>query len=258
MRKLLAVAAITALLAVATGGWLAIDRQIRVVKVEGPLAASEAAEIRSSIEEVLNGRLLSLDVSKLRKRVMELSWPGGVSVRKVWPDTVVIRVSRRTVVARWAEAGYLTPAGEIVSTPNGPLDVPVFECALSTPRQAMEAHRYLQYMAEDAGLVISRLSENRLGEWQLEFSYPGAGAHSMEYPAGLELDLAGPTVMLGAGGLRDRMERFLEAWSRLPMERVNRVDYVDLRYGTGVAVRWREPDVQQAETSRAAGATETT
>ena len=269
MRSLLAVIALVVLVSAGACGWLAIDRQVRVVKVEGQLADSEAAQIRRRIGQALQGRLLTMDVAQLRARVMELSWPGEVSVRKVWPDTIVVRVARRTVVARWADAGYLTPAGEIVSTPNGPLDVPAFDCALSSPREAMEVYRYLQGMAADAGLAIERVSENEIGEWKFAFTEPGtrfAGAPPGNRPGdevtatGAEATGAlpgagGPTVMLGADSLRERMQRFLVAWSRFLGDRAAAVDYVDLRYGSGMAVRWREPRMQHEDADAAASAT---
>ena len=253
MRKFLAIVALAVLASAGACGWLAVDRPVRVVKVEGQLAESEAAQIRRRIGRVLESRLLTMDVAQLRERVMELSWPGEVSVRKVWPDTVVVRVSRRTVVARWADAGYLTPAGEIVSTPNGPVDVPEFDCALSSPREAMEIYRYLQGMATGVGLVIRRLSENEIGEWRLEFAE--RPDWRISGPGGAK---TGPVVMLGADRLRERMQRFLVAWSRLLGQRAGEVDYVDLRYGNGIAVRWRDPDAQHAGAMETTGATGTT
>lgn len=267
MRSVFAASAVLILLSAGACGWVAIDRHVRIVKVEGPLAETEAAQIRRQIGRVLDGRLLTMDVAQLRKRVMELSWPGEVSVRKVWPDTIVVRVSRRTVVARWADQGYLTPAGEIVITPNGPADVPVFDCALSTPKEAMEVYRYLQSMTADVGLLIQRVSENEIGEWRL--AIVGPVARKAVGPTGLaaENDLAMPDaaaaeaqagpearleVMLGADSLRERMQRFLVAWSRMLEQRADSVDYVDLRYGNGIAVRWREPNRQHAEAARTA------
>ena len=65
----------------------------------------------------------------------------------------------------------------------------------------------------------------------------------------------GPTVMLGADSLRERMQRFLVAWSRFLGDRAAAVDYVDLRYGSGMAVRWREPRMQHEDADAAASAT---
>ena len=256
MHKLLAGIALVSLLALGVCGWLAVDRQVRVVKVEGQLSEAEAAQIRRRIGQVLQRRLLTMDVARLRERVLELSWPGAVSVRKVWPDTIVVRVARRSVVARWADAGYLTPAGEILNTPNGPLDLPVFDCALSSPRQAMELYRYLQGMARDAGLVIDQVVENELGEWRLAVSAPattpaetqnapGAGKGAGDI-ASWASDPGSLTVMLGADRLRERMQRFLVACSRLLGSRAGAVEYVDLRYQNGIAVRWREGGVRHA------------
>ena len=246
MRRSQALVALTVLAAAGASGWYAVDRQVRVVTVEGQLAESEAAEIRRRIGQVLEGRLLTMDVSRLRERVLELSWPDKVSVRKVWPDTIVVRVARRTVVARWADSAYLTPGGEIVSTPNGPLDVPVFDCALASPREAMEVYRYLQGMAADAHLVIERVSENEIGEWQLGFAAPAARRVELAPTAGVQAGNGGPTVMLGADSVRERMQRFLAAWSKFLVERAAAVDYVDLRYGSGMAVRWRQAAAHHA------------
>ena len=258
MRRFPAIVALTVLVSTGACGWLAVDRQVRVVKVEGQLAESEAAEIRRRIGQVLEGRLLTMDVSQLRERVMELSWPDKVSVRKVWPDTLVVRVATRTFVARWADVGYLTPGGEIVRSPIGPPDVPVFDCALSGPGEAMEVYRYLQGMAADARLVIERVRENEIGEWQLGFAEPGTRTAAGAAEAGGALPAGGgPTVMLGADSLRERMQRFVSVWSRFLVERGAAVDYVDMRYGSGIAVRWREPEPQHAEVPTA-GATETT
>ena len=271
MRSVFALAALLVLVSAGACAWIALDRQIRVVKVEGELAEAEAAQIRRQIGRVLDGRLLTIDVTRLRERVMALSWPGDVSVRKVWPDTIVVRVSRRNLVARWSDRQYLTPAGELVRTPNGPAGVPEFDCALSSPKEAMEIYRYLQGMTSAAGLLIRRVSENEIGEWRLEISepprfvaaagdapepgqpLPGPGSESARWDASGRL-----FVMLGADSLGERMRRFLLAWSRLLEQRAGSIDYVDLRYGKGIAVRWREPNLQHAEVEAASVSVETT
>ena len=272
MRRLLAGIALAALIGLGACGWLAIDRQVLVVKVEGQLEEAEAAQIRRRIGRLLRGRLLTMDVAELRERVLELSWPEEVSVRKVWPDTVVVRVARRTVAARWAEAGYLTPAAEIVSTPNTSLDIPTFDCALSSPKEAMAMYRYLKGMVQGTGLVIDRVVENEIGEWQLTFSAPAIGRSdeisamvaTTGYTSGTKdgggsVDVQGDlTLMLGADSLGERMRRFLVAWPRLPGNRAGAIDYIDLRYANGMAVRWREPDTRQAGAIATTGARGTT
>ena len=221
--------AVVALLGMLGGlGWLlAADRGLRVVKIEGELAAAEAEDVRRQIAEALNGRFFTLNVARLRERVLELAWPKEVSVRKVWPDTVVVQVARETLVARWRDGRFLDPSGKLVTALDSPEDVPVFECLLSSPEEAMELYLYLQEMAAAHGLRIRRMAENEIGEWRLSFA-------------------EGPTLMLGADRLGERMGRFLAAYPRL-LERAEKLlDRVDLRYGDGLAVRWR-PQPQDLE-----------
>ena len=264
MRRLRATVALAVLLSAGACVWLALDRPVRVVKVEGELAKAEAAQIRRRIGQVLEARLLTMDVATLRQRVKDLSWPGEVSIRKVWPDTIVVRVERRTVVATWSDAGYVTSSGDIVSSPNAPADVPVFECAISSPGEAMEIYRYLQAMAVEAGLRITGISENEIGEWQLTMSGPAipsrdgsvvaAPPSALPAPDTWPMDAtrgalpemrSRPVVMLGADRLRERMQRFLAAWPRLSA-RPGAVDYVDLRYRHGIAVRWSDAGTEYA------------
>lgn len=201
-------------------GWLALDQPIRVVRIEGELSAPERREVQAQIAGSLDGRLLTLDLEKLRHQVLGLSWPRTVSVRRVWPDSLEVVVSKQTVVARWADGGFLTPDGEIVTTPDAPVQVPTFECDLSSPKRAMEIYRLVQELASRAGLTVVSLSENALGEWRLDLA------------SGLE-------VMLGAERLAERMQRFLLV-HRFSLAQIGRqVEYVDARYANGVAVRWQ-------------------
>ena len=210
-------------------GWLALDRPIRVVHIEGELSAPERREVQAQIAGSLDGRLLTLNLEELRRQILGLSWPRAVSVRRVWPDSLEVKVSKQIVVARWADGGFVTPGGEIVTTPDAPAEVPTFECDLSSPKRAMEIYRLVQELASRSGLSVQSLSENALGEWRVGLA------------DGLE-------VVLGAERLAERMQRFLLV-HRFSLAHIGRqVEYVDARYANGVAVRWQQSGALLAST----------
>ncbi len=248
MRSCLAFVVLAALAYVGFASWFAVD-EVRLVRVEGELAPPEAAQVRRRVGQVLDGRLLTVDVSELRERIMTLSWPDDVSVRKLWPDTLLVRVTRRTLVARWGDDGYLTPSGELVRTPSGPPGVPVFDCAVSGPARALAVYRRLRGLAAETELRVARLSENEIGEWKIQLvnprgwssdvldgSVPATRATSGSVSSAVA---GGPTLMLGAQDLDQRMGRFLVAWSRFLGGLGADIDMIDLRYDYGMAVRWR-------------------
>lgn len=222
IRQVLATLAALVLVLAGLSVWQQLDRPVTAVRVQGGLSTPEQAAIREVVSRNLNGGLLSLDVAALTQRIRELSWPRSVQVRRVWPQTLEIRVEKESVVAAWGEGGYLNSAGKVVRLAEGMEDVPALSSSLSTPRQAMEVYQMLQSRVSRAGLSIARLEENALGEWLMTFE-------------------DGMTLALGNEALGERLSRFLVAYRRALGARRGEIAHVDARYENGVAVSWREP-----------------
>lgn len=200
--------------------WRQLDRPVRSVRVEGLLSPAEQGAIRDVVSRTLDEGVLSLDVAEVSDRILALSWPRAVEVRRVWPDTLVIRVEKESVVAAWGDDGYLTSAGKIVQLADGAKGVPELSTLLSEPRRAMEIYQVLESRVNPAGLRIVRLEENSLGEWLITLE-------------------GGATLALGNEALIDRLERFLLAYRRALSDRHDELAHVDMRYDNGLAVRWK-------------------
>ena len=224
LSKLGAAVALLGLAAVAAWIYVSLDRPVRSVEVIGSLAPAEAAEVQRRLTELKPRRLLSTDLGELREHLMALSWPRLVQVRRVWPDTISIRIERQLVVAKWGGEGYLTAGGELVSGVDRGVSVPLLDCEVTSPQKALEVYRYLQDIASEDALEIRSLAENALGEWRLELAN-GVRAH------------------LGADVLRSRMGRFMQVHRHLAQANAQPVRYLDLRYANGAAVRFDEPQM---------------
>ena len=222
--RLGAVVTLLGLAAVAAWIYVSLDRPVRSVEVIGALAPAEAAEVERRLNELKPRRLLSTDLGALREHLLALSWPRLVQIRRVWPDTISIRIERQLVVAKWGGEGYLTAGGELVGGVDRTVGVPRLDCEIASPQKALEIYRYLQDIASEDDLEISSLAENALGEWRLELAN-GVRAH------------------LGADALRSRMGRFMQVHRHLAQVNAQAVRYLDLRYANGAAVRFDEPQV---------------
>ena len=209
---------VVALLAAALWGYFLLDKPVRVVEVLGELAPEEAQQVRRRIAESAPMRLLSTDLDVLRERVLALSWPRRVSLRRIWPDKLSVFIERETVVVRWGDDAYLSDTGTVVHSPDKPGAVPHLHCALASPKEALATYRHLQGIASQEGLTITALEENALGDWRLTFAN-------------------GAQAVLGAARLHDRMHRALKVHRHLAERGRARVVYLDLRYPNGAAVR---------------------
>ena len=216
--------ALCGLAAMALWIYLSLDRPVRSVEVAGVLAPDEAAEVERRLAELQPRRLLSTDLGELREHLLALSWPRLVHVRRVWPDTISIRIERQLVLAKWGAQGYLTAAGELVSGPDRTAAVPLLDCEIAGPQKALETYRYLQDIASEGDLEIRSLAQNAFGEWRLELA-------------------DGVRANLGADALRSRMRRFVQVHRHLAQASTEAVRHLDLRYVNGAAVRFAEPQM---------------
>jgi len=208
--------------------WLRLDTPVERVVVSGSLLAPEQAEIRRAVLAGLSGGMLGLDLAAIRDGILALSWPQTVSVRRRWPDTLVIDVEKAAVVAQWQQ-NYLTSDGRVVSAPHLSGELPRFECENADPVAALEMYHRLSQAAAGQGLGLRVLEENALGEWSVMVS--GAATDD---PI---------RVMLGARNASERFQRFLLVFEQALAEKPERILEVDARYDNGVAVSWRhQPD----------------
>jgi cell division protein FtsQ len=223
IRALLAVIAVVIVVVGGTWLWLRLDQPVRVVRVEGAITNAEQDAIRAVLSEALTDGVLSIDLDELTARIFGLSWPREVRVRRLWPDGLLVQVQREPLVASWGEGEFLTSAGKVVNLPGHQEDaLPALSANLSTPLQTMQTYLLLQEQLRASELVIARLAENSLGEWQVTLDN-------------------GISVALGNRELSERLQRFLLLYHRVLAERVPEPAHVDTRYENGLAVRQGEP-----------------
>lgn len=204
--------------------WL--DVHVKKIQIEGELSASERSAVSAAIAAALQSTgaagLHSLSLSQVQDAVSKLSWADHVSARRRWPDTLVIRLMRHSVVARWGGGGFVATNGEVIemagelANPNLPL--------LSTQRassaRAMEVFSSLNSTVDHAGLRLAELRESQLGEWTAVLGN-------------------GVEVALGRDDLAARVQRFLIVHEQALSGSAQKVAAVDARYHNGLAVRWQ-------------------
>jgi len=202
--------------------WLKLDRPVSTVRVLGQLSAEEQAQVRDALQPLLNGGLLTVDLTAVTSALAGLSWPRDVSVRRVWPGSLEVRLEKALVVAAWNE-GYLTMGGDVVQLAAAEPGLVSFDCELTRPQAALELYQRLQREALPADLKIEHLRENALGEWTLTFDNT-------------------LVLTLGDTDLDERLERFIAVYRTELSDRLPEIERVDARYANGIAVSWRPED----------------
>ena len=201
--------------------WQLLDRDVTRFQVNGPLNEAEQREVQALLVDAVGGGVLSADINGLAERLMTLSWPRSVRVRRVWPDVLVVNVEKERVIARWGAEGYLNSAGKVLKVAEAVPGLPRLDCAHADPITAMEMFLVLSETAGSVKLRIEHLQQNLLGEWRVGFDN-------------------GVQLSLGAEDVTNRMNRFTYAYATNLRTHATTIAHIDARYRNGLAVKFTE------------------
>lgn len=194
---------------------------VREVRLEAAPAHVTRDQVEAIVRHELRGNFFTLDLDAVRKAFTRLPWVRSVDLRRRWPDQLEVELEEHKPLARWDTAALVNTYGErFEAAYSGRL--PVF---IGPPGATKEmAIQYEYFRRRLAGIgqrpVQVRVSPRRA--WQLKLD-------------------SGLTLELGREEIEARVDRFVAAYERAVAPLGQDIDYVDLRYANGFAVRVPEP-----------------
>lgn len=161
-----------------------------------------------------------LDLVRLREELEALSWVARAQVRRDWPDRLVVTLHEHEPIAALPRGQFLMRNGAVASIEGfDGAALPRLEVDAAHARAAYGAYRDLESALAGSALRPELLRRSTRGSWTL-------------------LDESGVAFRLGKGDPAQQAERLKTAVMPALNGRLQRVAYVDLRYGNGFAVGW--------------------
>ena len=198
---------------------------IEWVDVTGPFERVSADQVRMAVASASGAGFFAVEPDAIQRRVRAVPWVADAVVTKRWPDTIEVRVLEHVALARFGEEHLISDGGELfqVEGAENIAELPVFHGQEDTAQEMVTFFKGAQALLDRANLRLNVLHYSRRGAWSAEIG------HGIELEFGADRPLA-------------RLERFVEALEQLGPDADDRLVRVDLRYGHGFAVRWREND----------------
>lgn len=176
--------------------------------------------------------LAAVDIVALRADIEALAWVRRARVNRRWPDRLVVSISEHELVARVGDDRVWTRSGDLLSLESvldAAFDVegleldalPRLDADAAYLAEAWEQFHLLHEALTGSALVPKVLHRDARGSWTVQ-----TGGDS--------------TLRLGKGAPAETIPRLREVVVPALGGRMAHVDYVDLRYGNGFAVGWRE------------------
>jgi len=193
--------------------------------------------VRAVIARRFAGNFFTVDLDEAREVFESVPWVRRASIRRIWPDTLRVRIEEQQPLALWNENQMINTWGEAFTANTGELD---------------DDTQLPQFSGPDGseGLVVQRYAE--LARWfapldlhvrELDLSARYAWKATLSNGMVLDLgrdpgaDAPDPHGLPGALPFAARIQRFVQAWPAVTSRLEGRdVTQADLRYPNGFAL----------------------
>ncbi|GAC32232.1 cell division protein FtsQ/DivIB [Paraglaciecola polaris] len=204
---------------------------VRDIALSGDLRFVDQKQIESLIRRTQPGSFFELDVEQAHQDIERLPWVYRASIRKRWPNSLKIYVLEQTPAARWNDDLILNQYGDAfegaVGKGKAAPDLPDLFGPGGSEHTALDGYNTMQSLLASAGMGIDELFLSERFAWHVKL-------------------LNGISLNLGRTEYIDRLQRFIDLYPLLK-KNDKAVDYVDLRYDTGLAVGWKSPEQPSQE-----------
>jgi cell division protein FtsQ len=220
------------LLLAALLAWLARSPlfQIRGIRVEGELQRIDAAALRTSVAPRLAGNFFSADLGAVRAAFEAVPWVRHASVRRDWPDRLVVTIEEHHAAALWQaderEDRLVNAQGEIFAANVGDVEdeaLPTLAGPEGSAPALLSMVQRLQPLAQALDAQIDELQLSARGSWRV----------LLDDGARLELGRGAEDEVLA------RTQRFVRTLPQVLQRLRAPLLSADLRHAEGYAVRLR-------------------
>lgn len=226
----LIMAAVLGLLA-ATLSWVIAQPYFELHHVQ--LGAAPGSALRhvnkpglvESVQKAPSGNFFTVDMNGIKAAVKEVPWVRNATVRRLWPDTLVVMLEEHRAAALWEDSRLVNVYGELFTAnldeavEDGPL--PQLGGPDGSELEVLRRYQEIQTLVEPLGVPVVAVNLSARLAWTVKMD------------DGTEL-LVGKNIGVP---IADRISRWVESYPLVTERMQRQASVIDLRYPNGYAVR---------------------
>lgn len=190
---------------------------INAVEVSGQLDHVNRKQVELIVEEHLTGNFFTLDLKKTRDAFEKLPWTRNVSVRRHWPSSLTVEIEEHKALARWGDIALVNTYGELFHGASD-ADLPVFYGAGNAVKDVAEHYARFGKILNPTQLKIAQVTLSSRLAWEIKTD-------------------DNLLISLGRENMEVRLNQFSVAYQTVLRHLNTTIQYADLRYPNGFALR---------------------
>lgn len=229
VRAVASLAAVSVLLGLVS--WLAQSQQdsfvIRSIEITGNREFLSNDQVRDALQSHSEGDFFKLDIDSTREALLALPWVQEVSLRREWPDKLVVVLKEQQAVARWntlaGDKGLLNESAEVFAglSEAAELKLPQLVGPERKSERVLREYAELSTQLKPLGHEITMLKLDARNTWEMQLAN-------------------GVAIRFLERNKASAIERLVVALKVFEHDDIAQVARIDLRYSNGFAVSWKE------------------
>ena len=197
-------------------------QRVEKVRIEGELSQVDQSFIQQVVSAYAEHSFLRIDLETLKTDLEAGSWVREVSVKREWPETLTVHVTEQQPIARWNNNGLLNKYGQVFYPDNAMVfsELPLLEGPDEKEAEVMSQYQKLTQVLFPHGLRLASVTLSPRGAWRMTLDN-------------------GVQVNIGNAEVVARVQRFNRLIRGGLFRGFEDIEYIDLRYRSGIAVRHR-------------------
>ena len=170
---------------------------------------------------IVDRGFFDLDAIALREKLLHLPWVHTISIRKIWPNEIVVNLEEQIPVAQWNDTSLFSSQEEVF-TPAGttfPADLPQLTGPQERAQEILRAYFAMQKMVSPLNYKITELAVDQHDFWRLKLNDQ-------------------LLVIIGQKEIFSRVQLFVKSFPKIKNSSGKIAKSVDLRYKNGLAVKF--------------------
>lgn len=198
---------------------------VRQITITGKLnkVSNEQLQLVAK-DKVYNSNVLTLDLNQVQRDFEQLPWVKKAEVKRLWPDQLEVRITEREALARGVTGGLIDKNGEWFDAFTDE-KLPILNTPKGMEKHASQMYQKFLPLLNFMGEGIKELQLSDRNAWQLVMNN-------------------GLVVKLGHQDPLPRLQRMAKLWKKYLKVKEFDIEYIDLRYPDGFALKLKENDDQ--------------
>lgn len=224
MKKKLSLAfALSLFILIAVWIFFSPARVLTEAQLNGELKRVSSETIQTIVQPYIGESFWRVDLEKLHADLLRLEWVYKATVKRRWPNKVIISLEEQKPVARWREDGLLNQSGDVFY----PHDITPFKDWVVLEGSPLQSRKLLhdlmtfQEVFKSLDWTIDALKQQPDGSWDIHF-------------------LSGVTVLLDNEDWQAKLSRFIRALPKTKQTLRKFAQVFDLRYSNGFVIKQKK------------------